>query len=253
VTYIDTHCHLNHDLFHQDLEAVLQRANESDVNHFLVPGWDVASSKAAISLAETHAQILAAVGIHPIEWPAANSEALEEIQKLAQHPRVVAIGEVGLDFHHDPEHSKEKAELLNKMLSIAFSVDKPILIHSRNSMNALIELLSQQNKQLRGIIHAFEGDLSQAKELIHMGFMLGVGGPLTYKNSETKQQVFREISDQSIVLETDAPYLPPIPYRGQRNEPSFLPLVAERLAILRNQNKMQLFEQIYQNSYKMFL
>lgn len=253
MTYFDTHCHLNHDLFHQDLEAVLQRANESDVNYFLVPGWNLTSSKAAISLAETHDQILAAVGIHPTEWQEANSEAIEEIQKLAQHPRVVAIGEVGLDFHHDPEHQKEQAELLNKMLSIAISVNKPVLIHSRESMNALIELLNQQTKHLSCIIHAFEGDLSQAKELINMGFILGVGGPLTYKNSETKQQVFREISDQSIVLETDAPYLPPIPYRGQRNEPSFLPLVAERLAILRNQNKMQLFEQIYQNSYKMFL
>jgi TatD DNase family protein len=253
VVYFDTHCHLNHESFREDFEQVIERASEAGVKTILIPGWDVESSKLAVELSEKYPQILAAVGIHPTEWQKADEKAIETINQLALHPRVVAIGEIGLDFHHDPEHQKEQGELLLKMFSIADEVKKPVILHSRESIDKLLVLLQEWKTRSKiGIVHAFEGNLDQANILIELGFMLGVGGPLTYKNSMNKKVVFANVSSQSIVLETDAPYLPPVPHRGDRNEPSFLPIVGETLAQLRNEDKLQLLDSVYLNSNKMF-
>jgi len=220
----------------------------------VVPGWDIDSSKKAILLAEKYPQIVAAVGIHPTEWQKGNLEAVEEIGAISLNHRVAAIGEIGLDFFHDPDHPEEQVKLFLKMLSIASQVNKPVLIHSRNAIEAVIkQLIITRNTKCTGVLHSFEGNLTQGKILTELGYHLGVGGPLTYKNSKEKIGVFSEISDRSILLETDAPYLPPVPHRGDRNEPGYLPLVADKLAALRNQDKSQLLNQIYQNSYKMFL
>lgn len=249
----DTHCHLNHNVFRADFEKVLERADHSGVNLFLIPGWDLASSKEAVRLSSLHPQLLAAVGIHPSDWQQASPETLKEIEHLAANPRVVAIGEIGLDYHFDSEHRKEQIELLTDMFSIADKVRKPVLIHSRESLSDIMILVKKWKTRNRpGIIHAFEGDLEQARELIELGFMLGVGGPLTYKNSHTKKDVFSEIPEEAIVLETDCPYLPPMPYRGQRNEPAYLPLIAEQLVLLRSKGQPDLIDSIYKNSYKMF-
>jgi TatD DNase family protein len=253
VAYFDTHCHLNHESFIPDFAEVLARAEQSGIEMILVPGWDIESSQRAVNLAENYPQIVAAVGIHPTEWEKSNSDGLKQIENLALHPRVVAIGEVGLDFHHDPEHREEQSELFLKMVSIARHVNKPLSIHSRESIDDLLGLLIKTQASYQGVIHAYEGNLTQAKRFIDLGFMLGVGGPLTYKNAPLKKEVFSQVPLSSILLETDSPYLPPVPYRGQRNEPSYLPLVGEYLSSLRNQNKQQLLDEIYQNSYKMFL
>lgn len=254
VDYFDTHCHLNHEAFTDDFDAVLQRAGEVGVKHILVPGWDVESSQKAVQLAERYPQILAAVGFHPEDWQKASIEAVKKIETLALHPRVVAIGEIGLDYHYDSDHKMEQTELLLKMLALADAVDKPVLIHSRESLDDLLGLIhAWKPRKNIGILHAFEGNLDQAREVIEMGFHLGVGGPLTYKNSSTKKAVFAEIHESAIVLETDAPYLPPTPFRGQRNEPAYLPLVGEQLALLRGKDPKELLGSIYQNSNKMFL
>ncbi len=253
MAYFDTHCHLNHELLTQDFAEVLSRAKESEVGIILVPGWDVESSRIAVELAEKYPQIYAAVGFHPTEWQKESPDSLKQIEELALHPSVVAIGEVGLDYHHAPDHKEEQSELFFKMVSLSNQVKKPMLIHSRESIADLFVLLNKEHAKYRGVIHAYEGDLAQAKAFIDLGFVLGVGGPLTYKNSPLKEEVFRQIAEDSIFLETDAPYLPPVPYRGQRNEPSYLPLVGEFLCSLRGENKQQLLDKIYQNSYKMFL
>ena len=252
--YFDTHCHLNHESFNDDLDAVLTRVEDSRISSIVVPGWNITSSKRAIELSEKHSGIFAAVGVHPTEWQNIKPGDIEEIKKLAHHSRVVAIGEIGLDFFHDADHKNEQSELLLKMFLVADQVKKPVILHSRESIEALIVLLNNwKTRTCPGVMHSFEGNLQQAKDLTKLGFLLGVGGPLTYKNSTTKRAVFGEISEEAIVLETDAPYLPPVPYRGERNEPGLLPLVAEELVLLRNADKVQLLEQIYRNSYKMFL
>lgn len=252
--YFDTHCHLNHESFSGDLEQVISNALKVGVNYILVPGWDVESSKKAVELSNKYSNIFAAVGIHPTEWQKADDQAIEEISRLALDPHVVAIGEIGLDFHHDPDHKDEQSELLFKMLSISEFVHKPVIIHSRASIDSLVVLLSKRKMGTQpGILHAFEGNLSQALRFIDMGFLLGVGGPLTYKNSFEKQEVFANIPADSIVLETDAPYLPPVPFRGKRNEPAHLPLVGSKLSELRNQDTQNILDCVFQNSYKMFL
>lgn len=254
MAYFDTHCHLNHESFSGDLEQVISDAGLVGVNYFVVPGWDTESSKKAVELSTKYPNIFAAVGIHPTDWQKADDQAIEEISKLALDPHVVAIGEIGLDFHHDPEHKEEQSELLFKMLNISEDVHKPVLIHSRESIDTLKVLLSKRKICNRpGILHAFEGNLSQAQEFIEMGFLLGVGGPLTYKNSKDKQEVFTKIPAESIVLETDAPYLPPTPFRGKRNVPAYLPLVGTKLAELRIPETKNILGCVFQNSYKMFL
>jgi len=254
VVYFDTHCHLNHESFKVDLDQIIERAQNYGVEYFVVPGWDVESSKRAIELSEKYPHILAAVGIHPTEWQKADQQAIEIINQLALHPRVVAIGEIGLDFHHDSEHKQEQGELLHKMLSIANQVNKPVLLHSRDSIQELISRLKEwKTGKGIGVLHSFEGDLEQAGILIEMGFLLGVGGPLTYKNSINKKNVFLNVPINSIVFETDAPYLPPVPHRGDRNEPAYLPLVGEELVRIRNMEYPLLLDSVYLNSTKMFL
>jgi TatD DNase family protein len=253
VAYFDTHCHLNHELFAQDIDDVLVRAKQSNVKYILVPGWNVESSRKAVELAEKYPQIIAAVGIHPTDWQMGDQNSVKEIEELALHSRVAAIGEIGLDFHHDPEHKEEQSELLIKMLAIAKKAKKPVLIHSRESVEILIGLLSKAGNQYCGVIHAFEGNLSQAKALIDLGFLLGAGGALTYKNSMIKKEVFSQVPDETILLETDAPYLPPVPHRGERNEPAYMTLTADYLCSLREKSSQLLLNQIYQNGYKMFL
>lgn len=252
--YFDTHCHLNHESFSDDLEQVTARALSGGVEYLLIPGWDLESSRKAIELAEQNPHFLAAVGIHPTEWQKADQLSVEKISQLALKPNVVAIGEIGLDFHHDPEHIEQQSELLFKMFSIAEDVNKPVLIHSRESISELLVLLQKWKiNNWSGVIHSYEGDLESAQVLLEMGFKLGVGGPLTYKNSKLKHEVFSSIPLDSIVLETDSPYLPPIPFRGERNEPGYLEKVGNKLLELRPLDQQVLLDCIFQNSYKMFI
>jgi TatD DNase family protein len=263
VRFFDTHCHLNHHAFEDDLNNVLERAADSGVAYILVPGWDLESSRKAIELAEKHSKIVAAVGIHPEELLKDHNQPLDEINILSQHPRVVAIGEIGLDFYHDPIQKMEQEELLKHMLEIAEITGKKVILHSRESIHEIKGLLIAWSNDLRatgnplaacpGIFHSFEGSLQDAQELLPYGFKFGVGGPLTYKNSLQKKEVFSALPIDSICLETDAPYLAPSKHRGERNEPSFLPQVASHLADLRDQPVEGLSMQIFDNGYKMFI
>lgn len=254
--YFDTHCHFNHESFAEDLTEVLQRASDGRVQAIVVPGWDVDSSRKAVQMAEEFPNLLAAVGIHPTECNERTiaAEEIVEIEQLALHPKVVAIGEIGLDYFHDATHQQEQSELLCQMLEIAEKLAKPVLLHSRASMEDMMGLLlSRKMRENPGILHAYEGNLEQAIRLSKAGYSFGVGGQLTYKNSLLKHEAFRVIPSERIVLETDAPYLSPVPQRGKRNEPAFLPFVGRYLAELRDQSEEELLERIYQNSTKIFL
>lgn len=257
--FFDTHCHLNHSSFEQDLDAVLENARLAGVSKIIVPAWDADSSQKAVEMAERFPQLYAAVGIHPTEWHQIKAGDLEIIESLSHHPKVVAIGEIGLDYYHEPLDKDKQKDLLNKMLHIAEERRKPVILHSRESMADILVLIKEWlagsaiiNRTL-GAFHAFEGNLEQANESIALGFMLGVGGPLTYKNAAVKKEVFSTVAAEAILLETDAPYLAPVPQRGKRNEPGFLKWVSPVLAELRGTTESDLCEQILQNSNKMFL
>jgi TatD DNase family protein len=263
VKYIDTHCHLNHCSFQADLDAVLKRAFDFGVEYIVVPGWDLESSRCAVELAEKYPQILAAVGFHPGEVQGNPQVSADGILELAHHPKVVAIGEIGLDYFHDNQHPMEQQVLLKEMLGIAQETKKKVIIHCRDAMHDMIPMLTSWVTELRlethplsvqpGVLHAFEGTLADAHQLIPLGFLFGVGGPLTYKNAPRKKEVFTSLPDELILLETDAPYLSPQGHRGERNEPSFLPLVAGELQIIRDESLEAMLQNIYQNSYNMFI
>lgn len=240
---VDTHCHLADGIFADDLARVLESALGQGVTKIIVPGVDLVSSQRAVKLAQIYPFLYAAVGIHPEAVAEFTEETLVEISSLAAEEKVVAIGEIGLDYHYTQEDYLEQVELFKKMLLIAQAVNKPAIVHSRDAMPDTLEILSEwqssAGKTSRGstptvVLHAFEGNLEQANRAIEMNFALGVGGPITYKNSALKHEVFSKISATHIVLETDSPYLPPQPFRGTRNEPAKLPLVAAYLSKLQD-------------------
>ena len=256
--YLDTHCHLNHPSFSGDLETVLENANLAGISKIIVPGWDADSSQQAVLLAEKYPQLYAAVGIHPTEWQYVSSEEVNKVRDLSTHPRVVAIGEIGLDYYHAPLDKIAQRDLLLSMLDIADVSHKPVILHSRESMDDILVLMQQWLKNhpkwiSPGVFHAFEGDLKQAQESIDLGFLLGVGGPITYKNAALKREVFSHIPLEKMLLETDAPYLAPVPQRGKRNEPAFLKYVVPELADLCTTSEEAISEQLMKNSTKMFL
>jgi TatD DNase family protein len=260
VKYFDTHCHLNHAAFREDLEEVLTRASASGVEHILVPGWDLQSSREALQLAEKYPQIVAAVGVHPSDCDKVGPSTFEEMQKLADHPKVAAIGEIGLDYHYGLENIERQKEVLQEMFSIAAETGKRVILHSRDSFQDIKKivlgwLVASQNgdnplPSCPAIFHAFEGNLEDAKGLMEYGCVFGVGGPLTYKNSN-KLNIFSALPEEKILLETDAPYLPPSKHRGERNEPSYLTLIGRKLAEIREQDEQDLCTRIFENSYKM--
>lgn len=230
---IDTHCHLNHRDYDSDREDVIARARAAGVDHLVVIGYDLPSSEAALALAASDG-FYATVGIHPHDAEAYSDEAQERIGALARDPRVVAIGEVGLDFYRDlsPRDAQERA--FRAQVELALATRLPIVVHTRDSISETLEVLADYAPAgLRGIMHCWSGTQEQADRAIELGFVLGIGGVVTFKNARQLQEAVARLPLESLVLETDCPYLAPTPHRGQRNEPAYVALVAQRVAELR--------------------
>jgi len=244
VNLYDTHCHLNLNTFEKDLEEVIRRAESSSVKKILVPGIDLVTSRLAIALSERFENVYAAVGIHPNEALSWDSSAENQLIDLASHSKVVAIGEIGLDFYHNLATSEIQQIALTRQLQIAEQLDKPVVIHSRNALPALLPILIEWHSQLTsrhlagnpGVLHAFEGDLSDGFRVIEHAFKIGIGGPVTYKNAHSKQELASRLPLDDILLETDAPFLAPHPHRGKRNEPAMVVEIAEKIALLRRES-----------------
>lgn len=244
--FIDTHCHLTSERFEQDIDLVIEAAQAAGVGKIIVPGVDLESSIKAVELAKTHSHLYAAVGVHPEACGQYSPNQMDALRDLAKDEKVVAVGEIGLDFHYQPTDAELQESLFVEMLSLASNIGKPVLIHSRDSMETVLQIvndwISDLQKNLNhdlllapGIFHAFEGDLDQANKAVQNHFALGVGGPITYKNATLKHLVFSQINLEHLVLETDAPYLPPTPFRGRRNEPAHIKEIAEKLSDLSHQ------------------
>lgn len=249
VEFVDTHCHLNFDCYKADIELVIQRALDLGVTKIIVPGLDLESSREAIELAERYECVYATIGIHPNHSDKYIDSQLIEFEKLAENRKTIGIGEIGLDFYH-PHNKQYQLLLIQDMLDLATSLNKPVILHSRNSLKEVIEQVIQ--RPVTGIFHAFEGNYSDAKELINHHFLLGAGGPVTYKNSFDKQEVFSKIEMQGLVLETDGPFLPPEFFRGSRNEPCRIPKIAQKVAELRNCSVDEIALQTTENVNRLF-
>lgn len=232
--YIDTHVHLNADQYDEDLQEVIDRALDSKVEKMVVIGFDRKTIKRAIELAESYDFIYAVVGWHPVDAIDCTDEDLEWIEQLAAHEKVVGIGETGLDYHWDKSPRDIQQQVFRKQIQLAKRVKLPIIIHNREATEDVLTILREEDAQeVGGVMHCFGGSVETAQESIKMNFMISLGGPVTFKNAKKPKEVAAEIPLEHLMIETDAPYLAPHPYRGKRNEPSYVPLVAEEIARLK--------------------
>jgi TatD DNase family protein len=251
--YIDTHVHLNADQYDEDLQDVINRAREAKVSKMVVIGFDTITIKRAIELAEEHPDIYAVVGWHPVDAIDCTEDDLKWIEELASHPKVVAIGEMGLDYHWDKSPKDIQQVIFRKQIQLAKRVKLPIVIHNREATEDVVQILKEEGAaEVGGIMHCFSGSVETAKQCIDMNFMISLGGPVTFKNSKKPKEVAKEVPLEYLLIETDAPYLAPHPYRGKRNEPSYVPLVAEEIARLKDLPIEEVAEKTTQNALRFF-
>jgi len=238
---IDTHCHLDLPQFDPDRDEVIARAEDAGVRVIVNPSIDLDSCHRVLTLAERYPGVYAAVGVHPNDCTGFDAKTLAELRKLAAHPKVVAIGEIGLDYYRERVPHDQQKQALRAQLALAAELDLPVILHSRNSNADFLQELAQWAPAARkvrgpdavfGVWHAFSGDLAEAETAYEIGLVLGLGGPVTFKNAHGLHTLVPQLRLDRLMLETDAPYLTPHPHRGQRNEPSYIPLIAQALADL---------------------
>lgn len=249
--FIDSHAHLTSKQFDDDRDEAVQRALDAGVEYIINPGTDVEDSKRAIELSEKHTNVYACVGFHPHDAKKADDRSLQEIEELSNHHKVVAIGEIGLDFHYDFSPRDIQEAVFKAQIQIAQRRNLPIVIHTRESIQETValveEAIAQQplwRSQLvtqhspypapKGVFHCFSGDAALACKIVNMGFYVSLPGVVTFKNAGLAAEVASNVSVEHFLLETDSPYLAPAPHRGKRNEPANIPLIASKIAELQN-------------------
>jgi TatD DNase family protein len=252
VRLIDTHVHLHVPQFDDDRTAAIERATAAGVARMVEIGYDLVSSRAAIALAERYPQICAAVGIQPHYAVEADDIWLAEVRRLAAHPKVAAVGEIGLDYYHERAPHDLQERLFREQLALARELGKPVVIHSRDAHADTIRILRDAARGQPGIMHSFSGDWAYAEGCLEVGFMLSFSGPVTFAKASELHEVARRAPLERILTETDSPYLSPHPLRGRRNEPANVRLVAERLAALRGMELAELAEVVWGNASNIF-
>ncbi len=256
---IDTHCHINFDSYDKDRDAVIQRAAEEGVRRIINPGVDVQTSQAALDLAARHEGIYAAVGIHPNSTADVDAATLSEIEAMTRHTGVVAIGEIGLDYYWDKSPKAAQMKAFEAQLALAAKLELPVIIHNREASEDVIAVLENWVQDLPpalrdrpGVMHSFSAPPAIAERTLKIGFYLGFTGPITYKNADELRRIAATVPLDRILVETDGPFLTPIPYRGKRNEPSYIPLIVERLASLKTISIEALGKATTENAQRLF-
>ncbi|MEH7236324.1 TatD family hydrolase [Bacillus sp. JJ1562] len=250
---IDTHAHLNAIQYQDDLDEVIERALSEGVERIVVVGFDRETITRAIELADQYEFIYATIGWHPVDAIDMTDEDLEWIEELSAHPKVVALGEMGLDYHWDKSPKDIQKEVFRKQISLAKKVKLPIIIHNREATADIIEILQEENaSEVGGIMHCFTGSIEVAKQCIDMNFYISFGGPVTFKNAKKPKEVAAEIPLDRLLIETDCPYLTPHPFRGKRNEPSYVKYVAEQIAELKGVSFEEIAEKTSDNAKRFF-
>jgi TatD DNase family protein len=233
--FIDSHCHLDHERFAQDLDAVLERAAAVGVRRILTIGTGDGPPELdrAVRLAERYVQLVATVGVHPHEASKVTPETYENLRQLGRHEKVVAFGEIGLDYHYDFSPRETQREVFVRQLELARELELPVTIHTRDAWEDTMSVL-RDHWSGPGILHCFTGTPAQAEEAMALGFYLSYGGLVTFKNADALRDSVRMTPDTRLLIETDAPYLAPVPHRGKRNEPAMIVQTAEMLAEVRS-------------------
>ncbi len=251
--FIDTHTHLFFKNFDDDREEVVKNAIASGVKYMLVPGTDIETSKQAIELAEKFDAVYASVGVHPHDTKDWSNSLIEELKELAKHPKVVAIGEIGLDYFYDFSPKEKQKQAFDKQIELALELNLPVIIHNRDSNEDIMEFARKyKNTQLKAQYHCFAGTVENARELVEMGHFISFTGNITFKKADSIREVISKVSVENILLETDSPFLTPEPFRGKRNEPKNIPLIAEIIAKIHHLRVEDVARTTSWNAYKLF-
>lgn len=256
---IDTHVHLDLSDFENDRQAVLDRARAAGVQRFIIPAIEPALTSRIQQLAGEVTGVFFAAGLHPNSAASFDTDQIEQIRVFASDRRCVAIGEIGLDYHWDYAPVSIQRRAFEAQLELAARLELPVIIHSREALDDVlsileswVKILPDRLRQRSGVLHAFSGSVEQALKAVELGFYIGIGGPVTYKNSGCLRQVAQLTSLDRLLIETDAPYLAPVPYRGKRNEPAYVCLVAQHVAMLRALQLDVLVDATWLNADRLF-
>lgn len=252
---IDTHCHLDFEWFDEDRDAVVGRALAAGVTQIVVPGLDLENCRAILALTEKHDGVFAAVGVHPNSAAGWQDDWIDVLRDLAQHPKVVAIGEIGLDYYWDKSPKAVQHRALALQLELAAELNLPVIIHNRDASADVIQLLSESplvGRDNPGVLHSFAADWDTAVAALNLGYYLGFTGPVTFKKADDLREIAQKVPDDRILVETDAPFLTPHPYRGKRNEPAYVAYVADKLAEVRGVSTAVFAQQTTMNAHRLF-
>lgn len=248
----DTHAHYDDERFDGDREALLAGMPEKNVGLIVNPGCDISSSRTAVALAESFDFVYAAVGIHPENCGDFEPGMIDQLRQMAKNLRVVAIGEIGLDYYWAENPPRElQQEVLRRQLRLAEELDLPVIIHDRDAHRDTLEIV-REFPRVRGVFHCFAGSAEMARELIKMGWMLSFNGAVTFKNAKKAPEVIAAVPLEKLMIETDAPYLTPVPHRGERNDSSYVRLVAEKIAQIKGLTPEEVEKATWENGRRFF-
>ena len=248
----DSHAHIDDERFDADRDEVVARALAAGVSLIVNIGADMASSARSVALAEKYPGIYAAVGMHPHDSQDMKENDYRQLEQWANHPKVVAIGEIGLDYHYDLSPRPVQKEVFLRQLDVARKTGKPFIIHEREAHADMLDIIRYAARGLNGVFHCFSGSVETAREYLKMGFYISVAGPVTFPKSVKTKEVAKAVPLDRLLVETDSPYLTPQPFRGKRNEPAYVRLVAEEIANLRDISLAELAETTTANVRRLF-
>ena len=243
---IDSHVHLNHPDFREDLDDVVARAGWAGVTTMVNIGFDLESSRETAALTERFSIVRGAVGVHPHDAKTYTDGVETEFARLLENPAIVAVGEIGLDYYRDLSPRDTQKAVFKRQLALARAKNKPVVIHCRDAFEDVMGILAAEGSRYHGVFHAFSGDTAMARDVLSLGFHIGVGGVITFKNARLRE-VVSELPIGAIVLETDCPYLAPVPFRGKRNEPAYLRYVVEAVSAATGKTAEQVVEATDEN------
>ncbi len=249
----DSHAHLDDKRFDEDREEVIKRAEKAGVAGLINVGADLESSRTTLELAQKHGFIYAAVGVHPHDASGFDEFTEKEIVRMADSGKVVAIGEIGLDYHYDNSPRDLQKQAFTKQLRIAASMDLPVIIHNREAHKDCLDILKQEkNDRQRGVFHCYSGSAEMVREVIELGFYISFAGVITFKNAKRATEALKLVPQDRLLFETDCPYLSPEPYRGRRNEPAFTEYTAKKMAQILDVNYEELCRSVWENTHRLF-